>query len=361
VVKSTAAAVILLWLISPAVATDGPMLTNTSSPNCRINAHDSDYDYAEEIKSSPNDPNLYLKRAGYHMCHSKWNDAIHDYNEAIRLDPSMARAYEERGSVYYAAGEVALAMQDHIRAIELVPEDKLTKDDSIMFMNLGIDYQAEKRNVQATLEFNKAMQLDPYNPAPVYDRGLSYLDRREYRKSLVDLTAAIRLDPLFLVEAREIRGRAYMMYGRPDLAIEDFDFVLRKTKNYARAFEGRCRSKALANTDLEGALNDCNEALRLQPAYYEAQDARAFVELRLQRNTDAIADYNAELQRDPNNPHALFGIALAEKAAGFAADAQRDSETATKYDSRIAYYYELNFKGLVYSEPPACDPGVKCE
>ena len=49
---------------------------------------------------------------------------------------------------------------------------------------------------------------------------------------------------------------------------------------------------------LQEALADCNEALKLKPDYINALDSRGFVQLRMGKYDEAIADYDAALQID---------------------------------------------------------------
>jgi tetratricopeptide (TPR) repeat protein len=67
---------------------------------------------------------------------------------------------------------------------------------------------------------------------------------------------------------------------------------------------------------LQAALADCNESLRLRPDNSNTLDSRGFVYLGLGRWDDAIADSDAALRGNPRNAWALFerGIAKRRKA-----------------------------------------------
>ena len=48
--------------------------------------------------------------------------------------------------------------------------------------------------------------------------------------------------------------------------------------------------------DLQAALKDCNEALRLRPNFVDALDSRGLVNLKSGQTKNAIADFDAALQ-----------------------------------------------------------------
>ena len=68
--------------------------------------------------------------------------------------------------------------------------------------------------------------------------------------------------------------------------------------------------------NLEAALSDCNESLRLLPNEPNALDSRALVYLKLKQYDQAIADYDAVLKLQPNTPSALYGRGLAKVKKG---------------------------------------------
>ena len=99
------------------------------------------------------------------------------------------------------------------------------------------------------------------------------------------------------------------------------------------AYGNRCFARALLD-QLEAALADCNEALRLKSDNPGALAARAFVHLKSRRADEAIADYNAELHRRPTDPYSLFGRGLARYLKGDQPGGDRDiaAARATKPD-----------------------------
>jgi tetratricopeptide (TPR) repeat protein len=80
----------------------------------------------------------------------------------------------------------------------------------------------------------------------------------------------------------------------------------------AAAWNSRCWTRAVIG-QLQTALSDCNEALRLRPDYVHALDSRAFIHLKSGRYDEAIADYDAALRLDPKKVASLYGRGMAKR------------------------------------------------
>jgi len=101
----------------------------------------------------------------------------------------------------------------------------------------------------------------------------------------------------------------------------------RDPSNYG-AYVNRCWSRAVLGQDAGTAMEDCNQALKLSASGGEALDARAFLELKTGRFSDAVSDYGLALQKEPTRATALFGRAVAELRLGNKAKAQDDLAAA---------------------------------
>ncbi len=93
-------------------------------------------------------------------------------------------------------------------------------------------------------------------------------------------------------------------------------------------YNDRCWARAVAGIDVEGALADCNEALRLMPDFGPALDSRAFLHLRGGRFQEAIADYDTAIMGSPQDSWSLYGRAIAKMRLGDTQGAQADIEAS---------------------------------
>ncbi|KAH2821675.1 hypothetical protein KXV85_002587, partial [Aspergillus fumigatus] len=108
--------------------------------------------------------------------------------------------------------------------------------------------------------------------------------------------------------SRYKRGQVYAVKRAYALAMQDFDTVISRTPQDAEALNNRCWTRA-ATGDLQGALADCNQALRIDPGLSDALDSRGLVNLKLGRHAEAIKDYTDAIQRNPRSSSSLFGLA----------------------------------------------------
>jgi tetratricopeptide (TPR) repeat protein len=127
------------------------------------------------------------------------------------------------------------------------------------------------------------------------------------------------------------RGRTYAIKRAYALAVSDFDEVIKQHPD-SETYNNRCWTRAAVG-DLDGALKDCNEALRLKPGLGIALDSRGLVDLKLGRNADAIRDYSASIDSDQRSVSSLFGRGLATMRNG--GDGSFDVKLAKSMDSNI--------------------------
>jgi hypothetical protein len=102
-----------------------------------------------------------------------------------------------------------------------------------------------------------------------------------------------------------------------DRAIPDYDQVVRVAPTSAAGWSGRCWSRAIIG-QLEQALADCNEALRLESSP-NTLEGRALVYLKSGQIDKAIADYDAALKTNPKLAGPLYGRGIAKVRKGEAA------------------------------------------
>jgi len=138
-----------------------------------------------------------------------------------------------------------------------------------------------------------------------YNRANARLQKNEYRKAIDDYTRAIELDP-----------------------------------QNASALHERCFARAVLGIDLEDALSDCNESLRIRPNDSETLGGRGFVYLRLGFYRTAIRDYDAALEFKPDTAIFLYARGTAKMETGNAEGGEADIAAARSLDPKIDATFE---------------------
>jgi tetratricopeptide (TPR) repeat protein len=102
----------------------------------------------------------------------------------------------------------------------------------------------------------------------------------------------------------------------------------------ANYWTGRCFLRAIVG-QLQPALEDCNESLRLRSDDIATLNSRAVTYLKLGQFDSAIADYDSSLRRDPKGAQALYGRGLAKQKKGDAAGGETDMTAAKAIAANI--------------------------
>lgn len=163
------------------------------------------------------------------------------------------------------------------------------------------------------------------------DYALSAAEQAAVCTVLIGLYGSAQENRPLLALAFLARGTAHARSGDRTRAQSDHREAIRLNSVSIDAgerevpnYNDRCWARAVAMIELDAALADCNEALKLRPDFVPALDSRAFVYLRQQRFRDAVADYDAALKASPKDPYSLYGRGIAKLRLGDNAGAQAD-------------------------------------
>lgn len=127
----------------------------------------------------------------------------------------------------------------------------------------------------------------------------------------------------------EQRANLFMSLNHADLASADYRRAVRLKPDNAVLQANLCWSLALANHDLDGALTACNEAVKRDPASYDALSKRGYLHLRRDAWAEAEKDFAAALGLNAASPNEMFGHGLAMIHLGQEQDGRDEIASAT--------------------------------
>ena len=293
-------------------------------------------DYERAIALDPNGARTYANLASAYNNKSDFDRAIANCDKAIALDPNFTVAYYNRGFAYDKKNDLDHATADYTQVITLDPNFVNAYD------NRGTAYYRKGDLNRALADFARAITLDPKLANAYNNRGNVYHDKGDFDHAVADFEQAITLNPKFMLAYRN-RGRVYRDKGDLDHAIADFDqaFALEPKNSYnagldADAHNDRCWTRMIGGKDLQQALSDCNESLRIRSDNEDAIESRGFVYLELGQLDDAIVDFNAALKIDSELAKSLYGRSLAKQKKGDRAGANADMAAAKAIQPDIA-------------------------
>jgi tetratricopeptide (TPR) repeat protein len=224
----------------------------------------------------------------------------------------LAAVLLNRGKAFANKGDLDRAIADFNDAILINPNDATF--GATANYNRGSAYQAKDELDRAIADFNEAIRLDPDFADAYNNRGNAYRVKRNFDLAIADFDAAIRLSAQpspASAEGKEgagngigangaysyaNRGVAYAAQGDLDHAIADFDDAIRLDPKFAGAYFNR-GSAYQVKGDLDRAIADFNEAIRLDPKLTAAcyRRGKAYAD---QGDLDrGLADLKACLQR----------------------------------------------------------------
>lgn len=142
------------------------------------------------------------------------------------------------------------------------------------------------------------------------------------------------------------RAQLFDRLDQPGLASADYRIAVKLKPDDAGTQGNLCRSLALANHDLDGALAACNAAVRLAPQSPDALSARGYLQLRRAAYAEAEKDYSAAINLSPASPDNMFGFGLALIHLGRVKDGRGEIASATLDSSGVVSDWKVRGFGL---------------
>ncbi|MBL8780763.1 MAG: tetratricopeptide repeat protein [Alphaproteobacteria bacterium] len=130
------------------------------------------------------------------------------------------------------------------------------------------------------------------------------------------------------------RGSAYLRLGGGKNALADFNAALKIQPTFARALEARA-GILTAQNKYDQALADLNKAISLDPKSSVAFNNRGMVYLAKKNFPKAIADLTKAVDLAPSDPQSYAARASAYIASGDAPKAFADLDKAIAMDSKL--------------------------
>jgi tetratricopeptide (TPR) repeat protein len=254
---------------------------------------------------------------------------------ANRLDqPTDAAGFARRGAASDARHDYDAAVADLTRACELAPTE------SGYFSQRGMAHWHKGQGDAALGDFDQAIKLKPDNVDALLGRASLRADRNGTAAEVTpDLEAASRALPR-QAEMHLHIGELYVSVDQPAAAVTEYskwiDSHPRDDRLMSGALNSRCWSRALSGQQLDQALSDCNDALKMRPNTAALLDSRGLVHLRRSDYDKAIADYDAALHLQPKIAWSLYGRGLAKLHKGLMAEGQADIAAASALEPKIA-------------------------
>ena len=263
-------------------------------------------DLSDEIVESPNNPNLYIKRALIYKKRNLLDLGLKDVDRALSIDSTVSYFHSVKGDFFFAKGEL--------------------------------------RN--ARLSFEDALRFDDTNSDALVKLGEVNFYLRRYEEALKHINDALREDDQ-LAQAYFLKGYIFKELGDTVLAKSSFQTATEVNPDHFEAFMELGSLYSYENDPL--AIDYFETALQINPKSAEAYYNKGMF---LQSNGEvdqALDVYQSMVQTDPNNFLGYYNmgyIYLTEYLEYEIAQAYFDSVLMVK----PAYVDALYNKGLCSEE-----------
>ncbi|HKQ72316.1 MAG TPA: tetratricopeptide repeat protein, partial [Blastocatellia bacterium] len=314
-------------------------------------------DYSKAISLNSNDVAIWRGRALMYQAKKDYARAVEDLTRAIGLDPTGYTNYFARGNVRRELNQTDLAISDYSRAIQLNPNYGLAYGERAKLYRLTGKIELAEADERKAAEFSR-------RPPPVsavaswIARAEDGLRNRRFDEVLRLAEEQLAKEPQNAIAIR-LKSEVVTIVKK-DLNARNagIQTVLKlltgKSLRDSRELEARAwallsanKARGLNEADYDLVIEDCNQAIRLDPRFDLAYLLRGNVWRLRQQYERAIADYSRAIELYPNigSPRRLRAGVYVQKKDYDSAIA--DFTVVIKLEATMSDYYR---RGDLYGE-----------
>lgn len=295
------------------------------------------------------DPYFFRAVAKFYL--EDYKGAEDDCTLAIERNPFIVDAYQVRGISRQILHNDKGAIEDYDAGLEYLPENKTFLLNKAIAQQNVKDYDGSAATFKTLLSYypkydnaylglaelqlaredtlsaldniSKCIELNANNSdAFVMRAGIMIKNKENYQKALLDMDAAIKLQPK---QADFFVNRAFLKYNLDDYfgAMADFDYAisLEPMNMAAHLNRGLLRMEVEDNNK---AIEDFTFVIDQDPDNYMAIYNRAMLYKKIGHHKQAIEDLDRVIEKYPNVAMLYFDRSESKRLAGDMAGGERD-------------------------------------
>lgn len=226
------------------------------------------------ISLNPLNLDALLKLSEIYLDVRKYKDAEDLADRALKIDKHQANAYFIKGLIFLEDKDTVKAASSMQTAIEQNPSFFNA------YIQLGLIY-SNKRSIHALDYFNTALNIQPNNVEPYYDKGMFYQQIGDYSTAMQTYQQALQINPNY---KSALYNMAYLFFINKDYnkSLDYFTKTINSDSTYTLAYYGRGECYENLN-DFTKAGRDYAHALKQNPDLDVAKEALAEVKAKMHK------------------------------------------------------------------------------
>jgi tetratricopeptide (TPR) repeat protein len=281
-----------------------------------------------DVSQSNTTASQWLERGNQLWRLRRYPEAIRAFDAAIKQKPKFIHL------AYYGKGLALDSSKKYPEAITALQQAVQSKPGFVPAWNqLSVVYRDSNQLDKALAAIDKAIQLQPNNPNLYNEKYAVLSDLKRYREAAAAINKAIELSPRAAFYNN--RGIVRKELGDKPGAIDDYNQAIKINPNYADAYNNRGNVRNDLG-DKQGAIDDYTLAIKINPNLAQAYTSRGFVYHQKENYTAALSDYNQAVAEDANSLAAVNNIGLIKYEQGDKETAIKQWQKAMKIDNKSA-------------------------
>ena len=260
-------------------------------------------DYTEALKWDPENARAYYHNRGQvRFAIGEYDQAAEDFSLSLDSDKGEGDAYYNRGDAFYNRGQVHFVIKRYeLATADFESADSTPRANRARGAPRSTFSHDGKARIRTIARCSALLGLHSRNAEVLLERGQAYVRIGKHEMGMADFERARRVDSTRAAEAFLLRGRSYHAQSNYDQAISDFDeSVLLDSDievdfDYAETYGKRGLTR-FKTGNYELALSDFNSVLKHIPDHAGAYYDRGRANIARRDYPEAIADFKETLR-----------------------------------------------------------------
>lgn len=295
------------------------------------------------------EPGASVKLGDDYLKAARIPEAASAFEKALGFQPTNTDALYGAATSYRRLCRYDDALKYASKLADLAPKDARG------FAEVGAVHTAIKRYREAEEALNQAVKLDPSAENLTLRAELFYAQQRR---------EAAEADVKKALDARETYGPAValnaMIKAENEMgedALRDLNQFLAANPKSFEAYTARSWVNYIIQEDMNPAIMDAEEALRINPFFVPAYRRKAFALSLSGDNQEAEKTYSEALKVDPKNPDLLFERGCERMAMGMRGEALDDFDKSAKIQPDFSWVYLQ--RGILRTQMEDYTPAIR--